>query len=101
MLKYCLDRYKTLELCDKAVDYFLPALKFVPDWFVTSKMVRNFIVLNSLIMIYAFLMKILVMLLFLVIKLGILSLDLNNINPDNVYFDEDNPETIIHIRLMA
>ena len=31
MLKYCLDRYKTQEICDEAVDAFLPALKFVFD----------------------------------------------------------------------
>ena len=27
--------------CDKAVDDFLPALKYVPSWFVTSKMIRK------------------------------------------------------------
>ena len=31
MLKYCLDKYKTQEMCDKAADDFLPALKFVPE----------------------------------------------------------------------
>ena len=37
-LKFCLDRYGTQEMCDKAVkDAFLPTLKFVPDWFVTKK----------------------------------------------------------------
>ena len=36
MLKYFLDRYKTQEMCDKAADAFLPPLKFVPDWYVTS-----------------------------------------------------------------
>ena len=41
MLKYCLDRYKTQEMCDKAVDEFLPALKFVPDWFVTNKILEK------------------------------------------------------------
>ena len=41
MLKYFLDRYKTEEMCDKAVDNFLPALKFVPDWFVTGKMIEK------------------------------------------------------------
>ena len=41
MLKYCLDRYKTQEICDKAVDNFLPALKLVIDWFVTSKIIRK------------------------------------------------------------
>ena len=29
MLKYCLDRYKTQEMCDKSVDDSLPALKFL------------------------------------------------------------------------
>ena len=38
-LKYCHDRYKTQEMCNKAVDDFLPALKFLPEWFVTNKMI--------------------------------------------------------------
>ena len=33
-------------------------------------------------------------------KMGILSIDLNNINFDNSY-DEDDPETIIHVRPFA
>ena len=33
--------------------------------------------------------------------MGTLSVDLNNINLDDVNFDEDNPETIIHVRLIA
>ena len=41
MLKYCHDRYKTKKMCDKAVHDFLPVLKFVPDWFVTSKMIHR------------------------------------------------------------
>ena len=39
MLKHCLDRHKTQELCDKAVDDFLPTLKFILDWFVTNKII--------------------------------------------------------------
>ena len=35
------DQYKTQEMCDKIVDDLLPALKFVPDWFVTSKMIKK------------------------------------------------------------
>ena len=41
MLEYCHDRYKTQEICSKAVDNFLPALKFVPNWFVTSKIIKK------------------------------------------------------------
>ena len=32
--------------------------------------------------------------------MGLLSVDLNNINLDDVNFDEDDPETIIAVRLM-
>ena len=31
----------------------------------------------------------------------ILSVDLNKINVDNVNFDENDPETIIHVKIMA
>ena len=41
MLKYCHDRYKTQEMCDKAIDAYLPALKFISDWFVINKMLEN------------------------------------------------------------
>ena len=41
MVKYCLDRYKTQEICDKAIDACLPALQFVPDWFVLNKMLEK------------------------------------------------------------
>ena len=33
--------------------------------------------------------------------MGILSVDLNNINLDDVSFDEDDPKNIIHVRLMV
>ena len=36
ILKHFLDRYKTQGMRDKAVDAFLPTLKFIPDWYVTS-----------------------------------------------------------------
>ena len=41
MLKYCSDRYKSQEICDKAVDSCLLALKFVPDWFVTNNRIEK------------------------------------------------------------
>ena len=55
-------------MCDKAVDDFPSALKFVPDWFVTSKIIKklhNALFLDDDIL---FLMKILVMSHFLVMK---------------------------------
>ena len=45
-------------------------------------------------------MRILVMLYFLVLnEMGIFSIDLKNINLDDTNYDENDPETIIHIRL--
>ena len=32
---------------------------------------------------------------------GILNIDLNHINLDDTNYDEDNPDTIIHVRLLA
>ena len=40
-LKYGFDRHKTQGMCDITVDDFLPALKFVPDWFVTGKIIKK------------------------------------------------------------
>ena len=36
------DKYETQRKCDEAVDDCLAALKFIPDWFVTSKMFEKF-----------------------------------------------------------
>ena len=41
VLKNCLNRYKTQEIWDKAVDDFLPALTFVTDWFATKQMIKK------------------------------------------------------------
>ena len=49
---------------------------------------------------YSILMKILVILYFLAIKWVFLITDLNNINLDN-NFDEDYPDTIFLVRLLA
>ena len=34
-------------------------------------------------------------------EMGIFRIDLNNINLDNSNYDEEEPETIIHVRLLA
>ena len=41
MLKYCLGKYEIQEICDKAVDAFLPTLIFFPDLFVTFKLIKK------------------------------------------------------------
>ena len=52
------DRFKTQMMYDEAVDDCLATLKFIPDWFVTSKMLEKLDNgLHTLIMIYSFPMK--------------------------------------------
>ena len=38
--QFALQCFKTQQIFDKPVDYFLAALKFVPDWFIPTKMIR-------------------------------------------------------------
>ena len=88
-------------MCDKAVDDCLAALKFVPDWFVTSKMIK--ILFTAL---YAY-ENILYFnedsgnVTFCCNGMSILSIDLNNVNFNDTNYDEDDPNTIILIRLLA
>ena len=82
-------------MCDKAVDYCVAALKFVPDWFVTSKMTKELFTAS-----YADDTNISTNVGFSFNKIGILNIDLHNINLDTT-FDEDDPNTIILIRLLA
>ena len=89
-------------MCDKAVDDFLPVLKFVPSWFVTSKMIKN--LQNALFTDnddILFFDEDFGNVTSSSDEMGILSVDLNNINLEDVNFCEDDPETIIHVRLMA
>ena len=80
----------------EAVDDCLAALKFIPGWFVTS-----FMMLYSLMMI-CFFIKILIKSHILVTKLVFtFSLDFDKINLDsNKDVDKDDPETIIHAKLL-
>ena len=41
LIVYCTDKYITQRLCDEAADDSLAALKLVPEWFVTSKMIKK------------------------------------------------------------
>ena len=41
ILAYCLGRYKIQKMCNEAVDDCLVALRFIPNWFVTIKMIKN------------------------------------------------------------
>ena len=91
--RYCHDRYKTQEMFTKFVDDFLLALKFVPNWLVTSKMIKKLLTalyVDDNILYFnedsgdAILSC---------NKMGILSVDIN-INLDDTNYDEDDPEAI-------
>ena len=81
-------------MCDEAVDDSLAALKLITDWFVTSKMIKNLYTTlhadkknegsgDAV---------------FSCNEMGTLCIYLNNINLGN-HFDEDNPDTIILVRI--
>ena len=73
-------------MCSKAVDVFVPALKFIPEWFVASKMIKEIVNDNDI---------------FFSDEMGFLRVGVNKINLEAVNFDEADPKTIIHFRLMA
>ena len=98
MLKYCPGKYKTQEMCDKAVDFYLITLMFVLDWFVTNKMLEklyNSIFCNSNIFFHDAGSNIII---FLTDDMGFNTIDLNNVNLDYDNFNEDDPETVNHVR---
>ena len=94
---YCPYKYITQEMCSEAVEDSLAALKLIPDWFVTSKIIKKLFtalyVGKSILYFnedsgdavnnYN--------------EVGIVNIDLHDINLD-INFDEDDPATIILIR---
>ena len=101
-LKFCRDTCDmTQEMCNKAADDFLPALKFVLDWFVISKMIKKVLtVLYADENIFCF-NKDSSDAVFSCNQMSTLTIDLNNNNLDGTNYDEDDLETIIHVRLLA
>ena len=101
-IRYVPDEYKTQQIVDKADDDCLTALIFLHDWFVTSIMIKNFLLICTVMKIYATLMKILPVLYFPVMKyVFLIIIDLNDINLDDTSYEEDDLDTIILIRLLA
>ena len=86
-------------MCDKAVNDSLAALKLIPNWFVTSKIIKElYTALHEdnglLIMVYGDSGEVT----FFCNEMDILNLNLN-INLNN-NFDEDNPDAFTVIRLL-
>ena len=100
LIVYCPDKDKTQKICDEVVDNCLASLKFVPDWFVTSKMIKKLCV-----PLYAddgldFFEEDSGNATFCCNEMSILSVNHININLVND-FDEDDPDTIVLTRLLA
>ena len=101
MPKYCHNRCKTQEMFVKAVDVYLPSLKFRPDWFVTNKMLENLdgaVFFNDDIV---FADRDSNTVTFFSSGTSLNTIHLNNINldNDNVYYYV--PGTVIHVQIMA
>ena len=41
LIVYCPDKYVTKKMCNGAVDDSIATLKLIPDWFVTSEMIKK------------------------------------------------------------
>ena len=88
-------------MCNKPVDSYLLALKFLPDWFVTNKIIKkldNAVFFNVDIIFgdidfntFTFFSN----------DIGLNSINLNNVNLDDDNFDDCDPETCNHVRLMV
>ena len=87
-------------MCDEAIDDYLAALKIIPDWLVTSKMIKklfNALYIEDNILYFS---EDPCNVVFSCNEMDIFNIDLNNIDLDN-NFDEDDPDTIILVRLLA
>ena len=96
----CPDEYKAQRICDEAVDYCLAALKFIHDWYVTSKLLENFhhdfFSNNDIFLFNEDFIKVT----FIANQMHILAADLHKINLDeNNNFDARDPDIFIHVRL--
>ena len=47
LLLYCPDKYKTQGMCYETVEDYLAALKFIPNWFDTSKIIKKFSLIRT------------------------------------------------------
>lgn len=101
MLGYCFDRQKTQKICDKAAADYLLTLKFVADWFVTSKIIEKShnAVFSKYDIILSYIDSDIVT--FLRSHISLDSINLNNTNIDDGNLDDYDPESINHSRHLA
>ena len=99
ILKYYPDRYKLHKTCDKAVSFYLLALKCVSDWFALSKMIEKLdnavfsddytILSDTDFDIVTFFSN----------DVGLNSIKLKNVNLGDDNFGNSDPKTNNHVRL--
>ena len=82
-------------MCDEAVDDCLAALTFIPGWFVTGKMIKNLFTALQAEDNIVYFNEDSSNFMFSSNKMGIVSIDLNNIDLYDTNYYEDDPETII------
>ena len=100
LIVYFLDKYITQKMCDDAVGDSLATLKLIPYWPVTSKMIKGLFTALYADENILYFNEYSGNVVFSCNEIGILNIDLNNNNLDN-NFDEDDPDIIILIRLLA
>ena len=100
MLKYFPDKHLTQKMCNEAVDGSVPTLNFVPEWFVTSKMIKKLFIALYVDENVLYFDEDSGNVVFNCSERDIHDIDLKNINLDND-FNEDDPGTIIHVILLA
>ena len=100
LIVYSPDKYKTQRMCDKSVSDSLTAIKYIPDWFVTSKTIKelfiDFFADENILYFNEDSSKVACS----CNEMCILNIDLNNINLDTNFY-EDDPDPIILIRILA
>ena len=88
-------------MSDETVDDCQAALKFIPDWFVTSKMLQKsgkpMHANNDMVFYNEDSDKVT----FITNQRHILAVDLDKSDLDDNNFDEDDPDTIIDVKLLA
>ena len=91
--------YITQKVCDEAVDDSLAELKIIPDQFGTGKMFKNFFTALYVDENIFYFNEDSDNIVFNCNGMGVLNIDVNNINIDN-NFDGDGADTLILIRLL-
>ena len=93
-MRYVPDQYKIQPVCDIAVDDCLAALKFVAEWLVKSKMIKRFFTTLYADENILYFNENPSNTVFNCNGVGILNIDLNNMNLDNTDYEEDDSDTI-------